>query len=228
MIIWRLSMQRLTVVLFLCVGTAWPAASFADLLGRLPKTPGGTDYQVIYDSDQNISWLANAKAGQGSSFDSQPDTDDGLMSWGDAVDWAESLNINGHRDWRLPITSQPDMSCSGESEGPAGEPVHFGENCIGSELGYLFYVHLGVAAGSAVTSSTSSDLALFSNLEGAEWWSSTYQQLTVEAWNFRLSNGWQGTSNKSNFQHFAWAVHDGDVGIEPPKQPESPTGFETR
>ena len=49
---------------------------------------------AVYDTDQDITWLANANAGAGSSFDDGSNTSDGRMSWSNANDWAASLDIN--------------------------------------------------------------------------------------------------------------------------------------
>ena len=35
-------------------------SSHAALVGMLPATPGGTDWQAVYDDDRDISWVADA------------------------------------------------------------------------------------------------------------------------------------------------------------------------
>jgi len=59
----------------LCMGfVSLGLASVADaaLLGHLPTTPGGTDFQAYYDNTANLTWLANANAGAGTAFDDGP------------------------------------------------------------------------------------------------------------------------------------------------------------
>lgn len=63
------------------VGLVLPAQ--AALEGRLPATPGGTNYQAYYDTDLNITWAANANI------------NNGPMTWQQAVDWAAGLTIEG-------------------------------------------------------------------------------------------------------------------------------------
>ena len=74
---------------------------------------------LIYDSDLDITWLADANSG-------------GILNWDDAMTWAAGLTIGGASNWRLPTadtcTSPP---CSGELNhlfydelgGTAGTPI---------------------------------------------------------------------------------------------------------
>jgi hypothetical protein len=54
----------------LCAGvlTLIATTSQAVLVGELPATPGGTDYQAYYDTVANLTWLADANAGFGSNL----------------------------------------------------------------------------------------------------------------------------------------------------------------
>ena len=96
----------------------------ATLIGRLPTTPGSTNYQAYYDPSANLTWLADANAGAGSTFDNGSSSTDGAMTWGNATNWAANLNVGGIGGWRLANT---DTSCS---------TLY---NCTGSEMGNLFY-----------------------------------------------------------------------------------------
>ena len=44
------------------------ATADAALLGRLPVTPSGTDYQAYYDDVLNITWLADANLAKSQTF----------------------------------------------------------------------------------------------------------------------------------------------------------------
>lgn len=79
------------------------------LIGVLPATPGGTNYQAYYDPTTNLTWLANANA-------------NGAMDWSEAMSWAASLNIGGVTGWTLPTT----------------EPSCLDFNCTDSQMGYLY------------------------------------------------------------------------------------------
>ena len=60
-------MKNFSLLIALVLGFALPAE--ASLEGRLPATPGGTDYQAYYDTDLNITWAADAHLSQTSGFD---------------------------------------------------------------------------------------------------------------------------------------------------------------
>ncbi len=137
-----------TGLLIIVISTSANAA----LLSRL----GG---QAVYDTDLNITWLADTNAGAGSVFDDGPTTShgppttDGRMSWASANAWAASLSVGGFTDWRLPITADPDSSCTDDTAGVTPSADAIGFNCTGSEMGHLFYNELGGTAGSTILTS---------------------------------------------------------------------------
>jgi len=170
----------------------------------LVSTLGGL---AVYDTDRDISWLANANAAAGSVFDDGSTTTDGRLTWNNANAWAASLNVGGMTGWRLPSALNSD-----------GTDPCDGLNCTDSELGHLFYNELSGTAGNSILTSGDLDLALFSNVQPFNYWSSTELAPAQNgAWRFDLNsgvqtnNGLQGT-NFNNITLFAWAVHDGDVG----------------
>ncbi len=84
--------SRLLVALGACVLILVATTTNAAVLpleGRLPTTPGGTDYQAYYDPNLDITWAADTNI-------------NGLMSWADANAWAADLTIDGVGGWRLP------------------------------------------------------------------------------------------------------------------------------
>jgi hypothetical protein len=182
------------------------------LHGRLPLTPGGTDYQAVYDADRDITFLANGNAGAGSPFDDGANTTDGLMTWASANAWAASLTLGGYTDWRLPTSLQPDPTCSGQHDPGGGFPLRsFDFNCTGAELGHLFYNGLG---GDPITSifdtGDPAKLALFTNIPLRVWTSTTIADFPAGAWRFAFDFGEQNGADKTDFLS-AWAVRDGDV-----------------
>ena len=52
---------------------------------------------MIYDSNQNLTWLQDANYAKTSGYDS-----DGLMDWDAATNWVGNLTYQGYDDWRLP------------------------------------------------------------------------------------------------------------------------------
>ena len=55
---------------------------------------------LIYDTEQDITFLQDANYAKTSNYDGADD--DGRMQWIDAVEWAENLVYQGYYDWRLP------------------------------------------------------------------------------------------------------------------------------
>ncbi|SPD75269.1 exported hypothetical protein [uncultured Desulfobacterium sp.] len=63
---------------------------------------------LIYDSNQNITWLQDANYAKTSGYGI-----DGMMYWNDsrwpslsAVPWVDQLEYGDHDDWRLPALSE--------------------------------------------------------------------------------------------------------------------------
>lgn len=167
----------------------------ATLMGRLPSTPGGTDYQAYYDDVADLTWLADANA------------------------WAAGLDIDGVTGWRLPDTLQPDPTCSLQSGG-----VSSGSGCTGSEMGNLFYNVLGGTAGTSIATTHNANYDLFSDIQADLYWSgSEFSLATDDAWDSVFYNGNQ-TANLKASEFSAWAVRSGDVAAQSPGAvPEPPT-----
>ncbi len=203
--------------MILCLAATSAAAA---LHGRLPATPGGSDYQAYYDDVLGITWLADANYVQSSGFLSN-----GLATWTYAQAWIITLNGAHHlgvSDWRLPAntgTSSCNFSYSGTNCG-------YNVDMASSEMARLYYSTLG--NGSAYTTfgiprhcgSTAPNYCLsntgpFSNLQPADYWSGTenFYPYDDEAWAFNFGTGAQQISAKSS--HFrAWAVRDGDIDAD--------------
>lgn len=158
----------------------------AALIGELPLTPGGTDYQAYYDPVANLTWLANANAA-GTS-----------MNWATAMSWVSGLSVGGVTGWRLPNADS------------AYGPYY---NCTSCEMGSLFYNVLGGAAGSDIATVHNSNYSLFSNIQSGQYWTATAYS-SGSRWNFSMSNGLQYAEIESNKQ-YAWAVHSGNVAAVP-------------
>ena len=171
---------------------------------------------LIYDSNLNITWLQDANYANTSGHDA-----DGRMSWDDANAWAGSLSIYdpvrdvAWDDWRLPsmdvdgsgFDSTP-VICDPDKPGPVASELE----CRDNEYGYMFYQN-GVSGSASPGLFTN-----FSNPYG--YWSSTddTSDLTTPdsslAWHYSVSSGDLSISDKS-WEWYAWAVHDGDIGLSP-------------
>ena len=171
---------------------------------------------LIYDTDLDITWLADANYAMTSGYDA-----DGRMSWSAALAWAQQLSYAGFTNWRLPTTLDPDPSCV-ERESIRGPYLY---DCSGSEMGHLFYAELeGVPDIPNNYAIFGLNPALFfDNLQRSNYWSATeavsgsvFPSCTINcAWDFDYKNGVQ-TGYPKNFTFYALAVHDGDIGQPPP------------
>lgn len=188
-------------------GTAQAALQGRDLNGSIDS------FEAYYDTDLNITWLADANYAQTSGFDQS------TWNWYTASTWVANLSFtngaNVYDNWRLPTTLQPDASCSGLS-------TPYGYNCTGSEMGHLFYLELGGTAHHSIVESTDPDLEKFTNIHQGYYWGSTeYTQYPTGVWGFNFFGGFQIAANKTDVYYPIWAVSDGDVGIAAIPEPES-------
>jgi hypothetical protein len=141
----------------------------ATLIGRLPATPGGTDYQAYYDSTLDITWLADANLAASNTFGLPYNTNlgmhpndnytgtynniilpYGLMAWGAALHWIDAMNSAnylGFNDWRLPtVLDTGSPGCNYSSNGTdCGYNAQTGSasTTVYSELASLWYDTLG-------------------------------------------------------------------------------------
>ncbi len=180
----------------------------AALLSRL-------DGQAYYDTDLDITWLADANLAKTNQFGiavgngANQIRTSGQMTWDTAQAWIAAMNAAGYlgySDWRLPITPQPDATCTSQSGS-----ISYGYNCTGSEMGHLFYGELGGVASQSIAMTHNANYNLFSNVQSNAYWSGTvYAPNPGSAWYFYFVNGYQSDGNKSN-AFYAWAVRPGDV-----------------
>ena len=183
-------------------------AANAALLGRLPLTPGGADYQAYYDTDLDITWVADADLAATNTFglprsaSTVPPAGQvgryGQMNWYTAQNWIGAMNAVdylGASNWRLPTTAQPDPTCDTQFDAGGGYPI-FGDgySCTGSEMGHLRNVD-GVVGGG--------------QYQNVYWTGTTYAPQPAYAWVFYLSIGYQLQGDK-NYYNYAWPVAPGD------------------
>jgi hypothetical protein len=170
---------------FVIIATTTNAAVLP-LEGRLPITPGGTDYQAYYDPNLNITWAANADI-------------NGSDTWDNQLAWVAGLTIGGVSGWRLPNT---DVNGDGTVVDCFGGGV---SGCEDSEMGFLFWEE-GI---------TLSSPGPFSNLQANYWYGTEYIPGGIYGWGFDFTSlGEQFHDNKTDPYH-SWAVHTGDVSAIP-------------
>jgi hypothetical protein len=212
-------MKSVFAIFMLLVCTSSHAALISVLAG-----------QAVYDTDLDITWVADANLVLSNSFGlpfstnlgSHPSDSSiydgfiqtfGGMTWPGAlffIDAMNAANYLGFDDWRLPATLHPDASCT-----PAVvPPTSTGFDCAGSEMGHLFYSEFGATANTSVdTTGNPAELAKFSNVLNASTGNLYWSSLELDpnfAWWFRFDNGSQGAASK-NTPIGVWAVRDGNV-----------------
>jgi len=200
--------QRMRLVgLVLAMGLS--GATHAALVSRL-------DGQAVYDTDLNVTWMANANLAATNTFGVSGINTNGSMTWDTAQSWIGAMNTGnylGYNDWMLPTTLQPDASCGVQQYG-----ISYGINCTGSQLGHLFYSELGgvgtnTSLGIPITTTHNASYSLFNNVQADYYWSGTeYAGLTTYAWFFDFTHGKQNNAGKSD-HYFALAVRPGDVAL---------------
>ncbi|MEE9303361.1 MAG: hypothetical protein V3U84_06210 [Thiotrichaceae bacterium] len=185
---------HLISVACVCVLTFVTNISHAAFVGRLPATPGGTDYQAYYDDQLDITWTADANI-------------NGLENWTTQVAWAADLTVDGVGGWRLPsVDVNGDgliINCLSSTQ----------VLCKDTEYGHLFHYGAGTTLGSGVTRANPGP---FSNLHSAGYWSGTaFQDPTAgAAWVHVFFSGVQNAPSTGT-NNYAWAVYDGDVSVVP-------------
>ena len=113
--------------------------------GQLLSRLGG---QAYYDTDLNITWLADANLAASNTFGVLGTIGawgPGNMDWSTGQQWIAAMNAAnylGFNDWRMPTTLQPDTSCAIQYPNPmvSGGMESGGPGCTGSEMGHLYYI----------------------------------------------------------------------------------------
>ncbi|TPQ29833.1 hypothetical protein C2U68_00570 [Methylomonas koyamae] len=185
---------------------------------------------LIYDSDLDVTWLADANYANTSGAYTP-----GKMSWQNAVAWVDGLtyadSVRGttYDDWRLPTFQ--DLGAAGCDYGYSGTDCGFNVALTSSELAHLFYGDFGNKGfsdsrglpqpgyGLVDDPATPDDESLFSNLQSFSYWLGTsYSGDSNKAWYLSTSTGMQNYIGKGS-QFYVLAVRDGDVTAVP--NPES-------
>lgn len=185
-------------------------------------TYNGTNYDLIYDNDNNgngLVWLdySNART----DWTTQ-------KNWAASLESALTINLNPsysitwEGNWRLPSTVDAQYA-----EGTNGTTTA-GYNITNSELGHLFYTELG-SKGRYDTNGVYINgtvglvgQTLFSNLKSSYstgdyvYWSDTEYSANPDlAWNFRTNNGEQRVDYKITGFGLGVAVHSAHVNTVP-------------
>jgi uncharacterized protein (TIGR03437 family) len=163
---------------------------------------------TVYDSVNNISWLANANLPassrfglpvcSGSSIDPKTCVNpSGSMTYQAAAAWVAAMNAAnylGHSNWQLPTTPPLDNGCG--FIGP--QEVAFGWNCSAGALGSLFYNALGLKAPNTAVPIPNNTTGPFTNFQPYLYWSQTIVGDGGYG-TFSFATGYQGSNTNPNF-----------------------------
>ncbi|PTQ76734.1 putative secreted protein with PEP-CTERM sorting signal [Nitrosomonas oligotropha] len=172
---------------------------------------GGKAY---YDTELNITWLADANAGKGTVFDYD---NDGLMTGYFANEWVNSINIDGITGWRFPNLDRNGDRVFNVDVNSGVFDMQFNDTCFNgntsgcsdNEMGYLYWVE-------GITPATSGP---FMNIQPYLYISENIHSGS-NVWEISFYDGSYGAQLVGNLFH-AWAVHDGDVASLPIPEPQT-------
>ena len=179
---------------------------------------------LIYDDVLDVTWLQDANYSKTTGYSS-----DGSMTWVEADAWAQSLDVSGITNWRLPSTKDfggDGCNWSESSNGGGGTDCGYSVAPTSSEMANLFHTTLGNNAYNTWpwadnTYNGLKNSGLFINIQPNTYWSSTVYALDPNSrWFFSFGTGLQRqVPLYENAMLYAWAVHDGDVAAIP--EPET-------
>ena len=206
------------------LGLTLSSAALASLQGRDVDGVAANGFEAYYDTVLNITWLADANYAQTSGSVSG-----GKLTWDAANSWAQGLSYFGITGWRLPHFEPVNgVSVSARSTLDGSTDAAYNIDSSSNELAYMYYTNLGLLA--PVTPDwqfrTSYGLANGSvqvipgvpggkivNLNSDFYWSNVaFSQDPAKAWGLWTKGSFAGyhAPDAKTYDHFAWAVHDGD------------------
>jgi hypothetical protein len=211
--------KQVSFVMLVSVFAGWVGVANASLI----DVGGG----LVFDDLLNITWMQDANYAKTSGYD-----DDGLMTWDEAVLWADGLVYGGYDDWRLPSIEPLNGVYYDKGDAYDGSTDHaynisltgtVYEGSTASELAHLFFSLGNVAAQNPGDGSTNYSAPVhsgviasgpFVNLDDAlignvgSYWSGnefTGSAVGEVAWQFNYATGQQGSGTYYH-EYYAWAV----------------------
>ncbi len=177
-------MKTLSIIIMAAVLLVCPGAAAATLIDR--------GVGMIYDTEQDITWLQDANYSVTSGYAS------GRTDWSTALVWVDQLEYGGFSDWRLPSAGS--------------NPVNGYES--DSEMGHLYYNELGNIAGNGGLTNSGP----FQNLQPHRYWTGTIFDSGVfdptppptNVWEFLWLSGYQRNTLNGAPGAYSMAVRDGD------------------
>jgi len=183
------------------------------LQGRNLDGNAANGFEAYYDTDLNITWLADANYAKTSGFDT-----DGMMTWSGATAWAAGLNVHGITGWRLPTmvdTGTPGCAQLANS----GTDCGYNVTPSSAEMAHMFYVTLGNKGNISPSGTAQAGAGLvnsgpFLNAQNGPYWLGTsyVNANSGNAWFFGTAKGIQNVA-AVGYNYFGWAVRSGDIAV---------------
>ncbi len=197
--------------------------SAAPLVGPPPKSTASLvlsqDGGTVYDSVNNVTWLADAdlaasnRFGLPAGYEPGQINPTGSMSYQSATAWVAAMNAAdylGHSNWQLPVSPTTDKTCT--FTGPHGEP--FGFDCSGSALGSLYYRGLALRAPNTAVPIPDQSAGPFTKLQPYFYWTQTSPDASGHS-TFSFNTGIQSSNTKPNYMYVLPAI-PGKIPGTPP------------
>jgi hypothetical protein len=201
-----------------------------------------TTFEVYYDTELNITWLADANLAASNTF-GVTGIAGSTLEWDQANEWISAMNSYGGtgylgiNNWRQPTVRPVNgISFTGTTTGYDGSTDNgynisasgtaFAQSTA-SEMAYMYYNTLGNTGLHDLTGAFNecslngaplyclTNAGPFSNLQASQYWTGIEDPSNPnDVYAFNLGAGGQGTPNKG-IALYVWAVHDGDIAAVP-------------
>lgn len=179
---------------------ARPAVGVATDAASPPQNGGG---QIVYDSGQNVFWLANANLAADPTVRAALHVSgiepNGMMDYPTAQRWVAALNAHrwlSHSNWQLPDTPMLDSTCG--ALGPQG--ASFGGLCQNDTPGHLYYVMLQLMLPDNPAPSAGDSIGPFQHMQLAYYWTAAKGGLHGrKVFSFGAGDGDATTTNDSYY-----------------------------
>jgi hypothetical protein len=177
--------------------------------------------QAYYDTDTDLTWVADANLAKTSGFDA-----DGLMDFSEVfLVWIPSLNAQnagqgylGKNDWRLPTVT--DTGFLGCDFAYTGTDCGYNVDPATGEMARMHYSTLGNTASfntlgvqqpcaTAAPNFCLTNTGPFSNLQPAGYYAVPDSGFEIGGWRFLFNRGFQNYQGTWP-QYYAWPVRTGD------------------
>jgi PEP-CTERM motif len=233
----RLNRSLIGAALFLAAAGAQAVGNPVPGMGTWETTLQGRDldgnaangFEAFYDTDLDISWLADANYAATIGWVSPTfGTTNGSMTYDEGMNLIKTMAIHGISGWRAPELIDLGLPGCVSVTSTGGTDCGYNVDPSSSEIVHLFSVTLGNRSvinpdGTRRAAGTFGliNSGPFINIQKLGYGLGTpYAPDPSQIWAFNPSSGIQLSLSKTS-GGFGWAVHDGDVGTMAVPEPST-------